>query len=379
MDTGFLGKRFVSFPTSARVCAVTVITALALLTSGCNPKAEVEKKPEAVTLPQPKTCIYSSKERASALLTKLFPNSELLTFEPLQLDDSKTLCLLEVEMLADKGDPHTKGFVYVFPDGERFLNGPLMDKRSKVEVQTTEDINALISKEKDKQRRILEEAGVQEPDQVAPLKTMADQAMTPAAESTPPQASPVTPPLVQTPDQVKALQVKFLADLTTLPSITIGSGARDVYVMFEPTCQYCRRLFDEQDSISKQYGVKFHWVPMFTNDKSWAMTAFLLKTYKTAPEKGPELFKKMMNMTWDPQIDAAGINAMKDDDYAVPRQASLVFADAARTNRALGTPLVVFKRPDDTIDVISGIPRTEDWKVFDQAEQVKPAKASRAG
>ncbi|HCL3282172.1 TPA: hypothetical protein N2A29_006235, partial [Pseudomonas aeruginosa] len=75
----------------------------------------------------------ATEQQAKTLLGRLFPESNLINFEPLKLAEGS--CLLEVDMEAVKGRKDTRGFVYVLPDGERFLNGPLMDKRSKLGLQ----------------------------------------------------------------------------------------------------------------------------------------------------------------------------------------------------------------------------------------------------
>lgn len=71
-------------------------------------------------------------EQATELMTRLFPDSKIINAEPLKVAASKS-CLLEVEMLTAQNNPRTQGVVYVLPDGDHFLNGPLMSKRSKVE------------------------------------------------------------------------------------------------------------------------------------------------------------------------------------------------------------------------------------------------------
>jgi hypothetical protein len=376
----------------AGLCVAVVAGSL----TACGDQAGEQSKTAAPSTDAsiaPKPCATAPREKATALLLKLFPDAEIKAMDPLALDDSKTLCMLEVEMLADKTKPGTRGFVYVFPDGERFLNGPLMDKRSDVGLEPPAELAAQIAAEKAKQAQLYNKAsaaGVTLPgapnseskpsdgfDTSAPVPST-DSDLIESADQSAIQMSPVSqPPSLpqkQTPDQVKAQQEQFLADLKQLPDIVTGKGARDVYVMFEPSCPYCRRLYGEHEALAERYNLKFHWIPFFSSEKMWQTTAFLLKTYKEKPSDGPELFRKMMTLSWDPLTDAVELNKMKDPDYHVPLAASLKFKEAATTNPVLGTPLVVFRAPDNSVEVISGIPRPDDWKVFGQTEVALPAK-----
>ncbi|CAM5369433.1 hypothetical protein SSTU70S_05733 [Stutzerimonas stutzeri] len=103
---------------------------------------------------------------------------------------------------------------------------------------------------------------------------------------------------------------------------------------------------------------------MFLNDRSWAMSAFLLKTAQSSPQKGQALLDAMLSKTWNPQDDAEAVLQLTEDDYAYAKQAALAFYEASKDSPVLGTPLVSFQMPNGEIELISGVPRPDDWLVL---------------
>lgn len=311
-------------------------------------------------------CRTATSDQASNLLTRLFPESKMLNFEPLALDAMKSLCLLEVEMLADKTNVATKGFVYVFPDGERFLNGPLMDKRSQVSVQNV-DIQAEIEKARAEQKAVIEGARMSRTDKLN--NQNAEPALPNAPDALTPLQSPAIPQTVK-PDLAKeqAKRTQFLQTLQDLSAIESGMGKNDVYVMFDPQCVHCHRLYAQHPALVAKYNLRFHWIPIFMNDSSWVMSAFLLKTAQSSPAAAQKLLAGMMDKSWDPKTlpeDAAAINSMSPQDYELPRKATIAFFDATKENKALGTPVVAFRAPNGVTEIISGEPYDSDWAIFD--------------
>ncbi|WP_147464562.1 hypothetical protein [Pseudomonas cannabina] len=332
---------------------------------GVSPAASTDGE---LAKPSITRCRTATDEQATLLLKRLFPDSKMLSFEPLALDAMKSLCLLEVEMLADKANAATKGFVYVLPDGERFLNGPLMDKRSQVSVQST-DIQAEIEKARAQQKEVVEEARKSLTKASEPVPALANEYQ-PADAPTPTQ-SPVTNSAPK-PDKAKeqAKRAQFLKTLEDLPAIVSGNGKFDVYVMFDPQCVHCHRLYAQHPTLVSKHNLRFHWIPIFMNDGSWVMSAFLLKTAQSTPEVAKTLLAGMMDKSWDPKLlpeDAAAINSMSPQDYELPRKATIAFFEATKENKALGTPVVAFKAPNGTTEIISGEPYESDWSIFDKS------------
>lgn len=278
-------------------------------------------------------CAPASREAASELLLRHFPNAEFISFEGLSSTTSETGCLLEVEMLADKDEPQTKGFVYVLPDGKGFLNGPLLDKRSRLSIVP----------------------GVQA-GQAAPHA--------PSAAATANVQPAGQPPLQgQTPPALDPLE-KALSSVEALPAIHTQLTGHPVYVLFDPQCIYCHDLYAQHEKLAQKYDLQFIWVPVFLNERSWAMSAHLLKTAEADAEKARGLLEKMMLRTWSPHDDAADIQALGDADYAKAKVSALAFYEISQQIQGAGTPLVIYRAPNGSASVINGLPRPDDWLAF---------------
>ncbi|MCF6783414.1 hypothetical protein [Stutzerimonas stutzeri] len=300
----------------------------------------------------------ASEEQASALLTRLFPNAKIIAAEPLSLDVNKSSCLLEVEMLADAAKQDSRGFVYVLPDGQRFLNGPLMDKRSKVGLQeTTADIGKALEEQKEAIQAII--------------------SARPQPQSQPIRPSAVEPELTKqlvgsfpTPTRtaeipsVDDLRQRLVSQMEGLPSLMTGEGTKVVHVMVDPLCSYCKKLHQDSESLSAQHGVRFNWIPIFLNEGSWAMSALILKELAKDPQEATDLFARMMQGEWAGAEAEASITMLTEEDYAAVKPAAGLFIEVAKSNPRIGTPLVVFERSEGGIEVISGLPKAKDWEAL---------------
>lgn len=292
-----------------------------------------------------KTCTPATKESASELLLRLFPNAQLYNFDHISYNAMESGCLLEVEMLADKNNPNSRGFVYVLPDGKRFLNGPLMDKRSRVMIDPAATNPTQPSSEP---------KAPPEPPPALDLSGL-DQ----------PSSAPAAPPLGALPEaEAEQIRQDLLSEIKSLPAIETQSSGSPIYVLFDPQCVYCRKLYAQHEKLANQHKLSFVWVPIFLNDQSWAMSAFLLKTARASTDEAKALLKKIMEKTWNPKNDADGVMGLTQEDYAYAKNASLAFYGVAKKNPGIGTPLVVFEAPGGKVEVISGLPRATDWDIF---------------
>ncbi|WP_326430279.1 hypothetical protein VQ574_21390 (plasmid) [Stutzerimonas frequens] len=298
----------------------------------------------------------ASKEKAEKLLKRLFQNAEILEAEPLPLNNMKSVCLLEVEMLVDTGRPDTRGFVYVLPDGERFLNGPLMDKRSQVGLSpTTGEIEQALKEQEQKLKEVF---------------TMPASPNVPAQQSASleqPAVAPAQSSLIEQPSSAESipspseLREKLISKLQGLPSIETTGGSKSVYVLLDPLCTHCKNLFNSSKEITEKHDVKFHWIPLFLNEGGWALSTYLLKTKRDNPEMALDALAKVMSGKMTEQDVTAALTGLTEADYAAPKDATAVFIELAKHNSRMGTPLVVFRKPDGGIEVISGMPHEQDW------------------
>lgn len=304
----------------------------------------------------------ASEKQAQKLLSRLFPAAKIITAEELPLDNTKSVCLLEVEMLADAENPSTRGFVYVLPDGEQFLNGPLMDKRSQVSVApTAEDIKKALEEQRTK---LVEAFGPkEETPETMPLPPLTLGAEPPEQELIPPQETiapqVANPEAIPTPAQ---LREKLLGKLQGLPGMNGPGNGKAVYAMIDPLCAHCKKLVSTSKALAEQHGVQFHWVPMFLNEGSWALSSLLLKVQKEDPAKAQVLLEQLMAGKLDQANIAEQLKTLTEADYAEPKAATAIFIELSKYNNRIGTPLVVFRKEDQSIEVISGMPRPEDWQ-----------------
>lgn len=300
----------------------------------------------------------ASEDAARTLLTRLFPNAQIITAENLSIDDMKSSCLLEVEMLADANKPETRGFVYVLPDGERFLNGPLMDKRSKVAL---EPISAEISKALMEQQEALKSLMIPRMEQSATtpaLVTPSNEAdySSQLAGSFPEAASTAEVPTAE------QMRQKLVEKMQALPSLITGSGEKTVHVLVDPLCGHCKKLYQISEELTAKHGIRFNWIPMFLNEASWAMSSIVLKEAVNSPERATALLSTMMQGKWGGSAAEASVRALTEEDYAAVKPAAGLFIELAKSNSRIGTPLVVFETATGDIEVISGVPTEDDWK-----------------
>lgn len=298
----------------------------------------------------------ATKEQADVLLKRLFPKASIISAENLALDNTKSVCLLEVEMQVEADKPETRGFVYVLPDGERFLNGPLMDKRSKV---GTSPLSSEVKQAFEEQEKLISDYfahGTPPPASPQPGSNQVSGIGEPTqpgfgGQSVPPKEIP-TPAV---------LREKLISKLQTLPSISTPDEGKPVYVLLDPLCAHCKRLFKSSSDIAAKYGIQFHWIPLFLNEGGWALSSHILKTNRESPASALQTLEHVMSGKMTDQEVATVMAGLTEDDYAAPKQATAVFIDLAKYNSRLGTPLVVFRKPDGGIEVISGMPHEQDW------------------
>ncbi|MDU4254467.1 hypothetical protein [Pseudomonas sp.] len=299
----------------------------------------------------------ATKDQADKLLKRLMKDASILSAEKYPLDNTKSVCLLEVELLADAQKPETRGFVYVTPDGEHFLNGPLMDKRSKIGLEPSgADIKEALAVNGE----MIKKAMAGQPQNINPVEGEPMGLMPPSpgalAGFTEPPASPENIP---SPAQLREMLIQ---KLQVLPGIVSPAPGKPVYVLVDPLCSKCKLLFKTSSEIAAQKGIQFHWIPMITSEGSWALSALALKAQREDPENAMAVMEKIMTGQLNLTNSADAIKGLTEADYAAPKDATAVFIELAKYNSRLGTPLVVFRKGDSTIDVINGVPNPEDWE-----------------
>ena len=290
----------------------------------------------------PATPVASNLENVdTSLIKRLLPNATVRGVD--KLDLGMNTWVWEVDMLADGNNPQTAGFVYLSADGSKLLNGPLMDKRSKI--------------------------GLTPPPPQAPGS--------PAAASSAPAPRPAVSSAGQaTSNDVNQQAEKemaarvanatlqreaFLSGIEQLPYISNTQGSNPVYVMFDPLCSVCHRLYKQQESLVSAYGIDFRWIPVFNNEKSYPVAGLLRKTYDLDKAKGLEMLDDMMSGRWKPDDHHAEFAGLTEGDYGLLGPAAAVYMEITKAIKGTVTPVVIFRNARGEVEVFGGLPLATDW------------------
>lgn len=268
----------------------------------------------------------ATKEQAEMLMKRLFPQSEIITAEPLKLSVS-TSCLLEVEMMTDSNNENTKGTIYLLPDGDHFLNGPLMSKRSL-------------------------------------LSDQAENPMTSAQQSTPETNEALEPDLDIDPSE--QLRRKTLRQLQATPILKYNYSNQPegtANVLFDAECPYCMKQYKEMEAAAKEHNINFNWIPVYLNERSWAAAALLIKETQTNPAAAKQLLDDMMNRKISDSELNKRYKTLNDSDYEKAKETNLIFADILKQAN-VGTPLTFVENKNGFVTVSSGKLDIDEWSIM---------------
>lgn len=334
--------------------AIIAVTALVTLQWA---KSSVTASPQGMTKnsPQgPNQCsAIATNDQAAKLLMRLFPNGNLLAFDQVPL--ALGACLLEVDMEAIKGHADTRGFVYLLPDGEHLLNGPLMDKRSKVietagsPQPTPDEIRKALESSAERIAQRLNQAPVS-------IANISNQPNTQTGSS----QSPSVPEAVPT-ESVAEYRNQAFDTIKKLPQLVSGVGQHDVYALVDPLCSKCSELFKQRETLTEQFGIRWHWIPVHTNERGWVMSAHLLKTSVSNPAQAMTDLQAMFNGEWSPNSQESALRSLAPEDFQKSQQSLAALIKYARVGGVTRTPFVAFKLPNDDVEMIAGKPLTDDW------------------
>lgn len=280
----------------------------------------------------------------TSLIQRLLPNSQIRNIE--KIDFGANTFLWEVDMLAEKGRPETAGFVYLSADGTKLLNGPLMDKRSKVGMDPP---NAA--------------APEQHAESMQAQPVDANASLTTAGIDPQAQEAAFDPrPAIEAKQKEAAHQREvFFSAISELRFISTTKGAHVVYALFDPLCHACIKLYQQSNAVAKAYDVEFRWIPIFLDAKSRPLSALLQKIYNADPAKGIETMDQMLTKTWKAEDHILEISQLTDADYAQVDVNAAVFLQVAKAVPGIGTPFVMFKNGENSIDAYGGVPLATDW------------------
>ncbi len=282
----------------------------------------------------------ATEAQASELMKRLFPDSKILSAEALQISVS-TSCLLEVEMLTIANDPKSKGIVYVLPDGDHFLNGPLMSKRSWVGVtpapQTAE--NQIAKNASPDQLN-----NAQQNEIALPLQAQSEQAPSTSAE----------------------LRKQTLERLHKNPFVTFNFNDQPegtANVLFDVDCPYCIKQYQEMEAAAKEHNINFNWIPVYLNQRSWGAAALLMRETQKDPKAGRDLLDQFMKKSISNEKLSDLYKTLNESDFAKAKETNVIFAEVVRQAR-VGTPLTFVENKNGNVKVSSGKLDLEEWKVM---------------
>jgi hypothetical protein len=289
----------------------------------------------------------------TSLIFRLMPKSEVRGVE--KLDFGLGTYVWEIDMRVDKDNPETSGFVYLSADGTKLLNGPLMDKRSRV-MQTS--ASAAIPKP----------SMASAPSNQIPSDSLPAE---PATASSTVQADPFDPkPALEAQANKAEFQRKqFFAGISQLNYISTTQGSNIVYVLFDPLCHACQRLYKQQSAISAAYDVEFRWIPIFLDERSYPISALIQKIYNQDQAKGLDTLDQILNKQWTSEEHHAEIAALTEADYEQVKPAGAVFLSISKASPGIGTPFVTFKNSSGVIEAFGGVPLANDWASLKPRQQ----------
>jgi len=297
---------------------------------------EEQRSGNAKPAPTPNTMRAPTAVADMSLIHRLLPNSLIRNAE--RLDLGQDTWIWEIDMLADKDDPNTGGFVYLSADGTKLLNGPLMDKRSRI--------------------------GLGGPARApSPASTDAAISASSTARASSVQADARTGEDAMKDQAIKANKQRemFMSGIEQLPYISTTTGGNPVYVMFDPLCSACAKLYKQHQAVSDAYNVEFRWIPIFNNEKSYPLSALLRKTYDQDHVKGVEMLKGMLSKTWKSDDHIQEISQLTEGDYGLIKPAAQVYMSINEVMPGVGTPYVMFRNATGNPEAFSGVPLSTDW------------------
>lgn len=288
----------------------------------------------------------------TSLITRLLPNAGIRGVD--KLDMGLSTYVWEVDMLADKTNPETAGFVYLSADGTKLLNGPLMDKRSKIMTTQTAQrpVHPAVEYAQTTGQAAAEHAPQTTYDAVSPPKEVAGQEPT---EDAPEQA------VERQVEKAAAQREMFLSGIEQLPYISTTQGSHAVYVLFDPLCSACAKLYKQHRAIAAAYDVEFRWIPIFNNEVSYPLSALLRKTFDQDHAKGLAMMDDMLNKTFKPDDHIQEISSLTPGDYGLIKPAGGVFLEITKAVPGIGTPFVMFKNSAGKAEAFGGVPLATDW------------------
>ncbi|MDZ5605235.1 hypothetical protein SJI00_20900 [Pseudomonas sp. RP23018S] len=281
----------------------------------------------------------------TSLILRLMPRSAVRSVE--KLDFGLGTFVWEVDMLVDRDNSATSGFVYLSADGTKLLNGPLMDKRSRV-MQKPESAPQ-------PQPSMASAPTAQTPNDSS--------AVGPAAVPSSAQADPFdpNPGLKAQATKAEYQRKQFYAGISELNYISTTEGSNIVYVLFDPLCHACQRLYKQQSAISAAYDVEFRWIPIFLDARSYPISALIQKTYSESHAKGLEMLDQVLNKQWRAEDHHTEIASLTEGDYEQVKPAGAVFYSIGEASPGMGTPFVTFKNSSGVIEAFGGVPLANDW------------------
>jgi hypothetical protein len=296
--------------------------------------------------------IIHSTGADTSLLLRLMPQSAVRGVE--KLDFGYGTYVWEVDMLSDKENPATSGFVYLSADGTKLLNGPLMDKRSRIMQIPASTARPL---------PLATPPSAQVPSGSLPSVPVGG----PAGS----QPDPFDPQPAQEAQANKAeyQRKQFYAGISQLNYISTTQGSNIVYVLFDPLCHACQRLYKQQSAISAAYDVEFRWIPIFLDERSYPISAFIQKLYNEDKAKGLEALDQILNKQWKAEEHHAEIAALTEADYEQVKPAGAVFLSISKAVPGIGTPFVTFKSSEGQIEAFGGVPLANDWASLKPRQQ----------
>lgn len=286
-------------------------------------------------------CQYIGLEQAEKLLLNALPDSKVLDATPAIGDPGTDGCVTQVRMLADQSNPDSSGSVFVLPGGKHFLNGPLMNSETRLTVgakTAQSDVAETVEGDMKSLETLTKMFGIAQ-----------------SMDKQEPEVSSATP-------DIQPALSELMNDISSLPNQIVYNvpGERTAYIVFDPACSVCQKLFNQQSNLLAEKNVKMVWIPTYLAPQTQSQSAHLVKALSESQDKA----KALMTLTMTTGTDAANLSVLFGEpspaDFA-QLDKSAAYTRALLIDQKLGTPLIMYRSTlTNEIKIINGFNSLDD-------------------
>lgn len=148
-------------------------------------------------------------------------------------------------------------------------------------------------------------------------------------------------------------------EFSSAPSIKQGEGDGQIFILFDPLCRHCHELFKNfSRGLLEQHNLSAYWIPavaFLDNPKSMEysqkLTSAILSGRHDLAFKAME---QLMHSESFSALESPGWDVTTDSILRVARNT------VGLLQSSTGTPTLIYKNNKNTVEIVEGIPTSED-------------------